>query len=139
MCREVIGQRFPEMSSQVELKVQDFFQYNGLACDAVVLDEILEHIEDPRLFLDKVPEITNEGLFIYITTVVNCPQIIYIFSVMWMRSENCTARWGLRSVASCFAQLMVIHLKRRYKRKRQSSRHTFGSESEQIAVYKVDL
>lgn len=79
MCREMIGQRFPEMSSRVEIKVQDFFQYGGPACDAVVLGEILEHVEDPRLFLDKVYEITDDGAFIYITTVVNCPQKDHIY------------------------------------------------------------
>lgn len=74
MCREMMEQRNPKGSKNIDIEEQDFFQYNGPVCDTVILGEILEHVEAPQAFLKKLYEITNKGSFIYITTVVNCPQ-----------------------------------------------------------------
>lgn len=79
MCKEMIEQRIPEGSKNIDIREQDFFQYDGPVCDAVVLGEILEHIESPQTFLEKVYDITHEESFIYITTVVNCPQKDHIY------------------------------------------------------------
>lgn len=79
MCKEMIEQRIPTDSKNIDIKEQDFFQYDGPVCDAVILGEILEHVESPQAFLEKVYEITHEESFIYIATVVNCPQKDHIF------------------------------------------------------------
>lgn len=79
MCREMIEQRVVKGTKDIDVKEQDFFKYDGPICDAVVLGEILEHVEEPRFFLEKVHEITHENSFIYITTVVNCPQKDHIY------------------------------------------------------------
>ncbi len=79
MCREMMEQRIAKGTKSIEIKEQDFFQYDGPVCDAVILGEILEHVEAPQAFLRKVYEITNEESFIYITTVVNCPQKDHIY------------------------------------------------------------
>ena len=79
MCREMMEQRIAKGTKSIEIKEQDFFQYDGPICDAVILGEILEHVEAPQAFLKKVYEITNEMSFIYITTVVNCPQKDHIY------------------------------------------------------------
>lgn len=79
MCKEMIGQRIPQGQKEIAIKEQDFFQYDGPVCDAVILGEILEHVELPQAFLKKVYEITREESFIYITTVVNCPQKDHIY------------------------------------------------------------
>ena len=79
MCKEMMEQRNPEKSKRIDIKEQDFFGYDGPVCDAVILGEILEHVEVPRTFLKKVYDITHEGSFIYITTVVNCPQKDHIY------------------------------------------------------------
>lgn len=79
LCREMVEQRVTDRTKRAEVEEQDFFAYNGPVCDAVILGEILEHVEDPGSFLRKVHEITNENSFIYITTVVNCPQKDHIY------------------------------------------------------------
>lgn len=79
MTKEMIDQRVPPRIKSVEVKEQDFFQYDGPTCDAVVLGEILEHVEKPEKFLEKTYEITHTESFIYITTVVNCPQRDHIY------------------------------------------------------------
>lgn len=79
MCKEMMAQRVPKGAKNIDIREQDFFQYGGPVCDAVILGEILEHVEAPRAFLQKLAEITHEESFIYITTVVNCPQKDHIY------------------------------------------------------------
>ena len=79
MCREMAGRRIPAGEKHIAVRVQDFFAYDGPTCDAVVLGEILEHVEKPERFLEKVREITHEDSFIYIATVTNCPQKDHIY------------------------------------------------------------
>ena len=79
LCQEMVEQRVRDKTKRVEVEEQDFFAYDGPACDAVVLGEILEHVEDPGRFLKKVYEMTHEDSFIYVTTVVNCPQKDHIY------------------------------------------------------------
>lgn len=82
LTKEMVEQRIPTDLKSIEVREQDFFQYNGSVCDAIVMGEILEHVERPADFLKKVHEITNEKSFIYITTVINAPAIdhVYLFS-----------------------------------------------------------
>lgn len=79
MCKEMTEQRIPKGSKNIDIREQDFFQYNGPVCDAVILGEILEHVESPQAFLKKVYDITHKESFIYITTVINCPQKDHIY------------------------------------------------------------
>ena len=79
LCREMVEQRVSDKTKHIEVEEQDFFTYDGPSCDAVILGEILEHVEAPEKFLQKVYEITNEDSFIYVATVVNCPQKDHIY------------------------------------------------------------
>lgn len=56
-----------------------FFTLKNLLFDAVVIGEVLEHVENPRLFLKKIHSITKDESFIYVATVVNCPQKDHIY------------------------------------------------------------
>lgn len=81
MCREMVKARVSDKTKNIEVREQDFFAYDGPVCDAVILGEILEHVERPQLFLEKIHRITHEDSFIYVTTVVNGPakDHIYLF------------------------------------------------------------
>ncbi len=46
--------------------------------DAVVLGEVLEHVENPTLLLNQISSISNNGAFIYISTCINSPMIDHI-------------------------------------------------------------
>lgn len=85
LTKEMVSQRtLPRCTTprDIEVREQDFFQYNGPVCDAVVMGEVLEHVERPADFLKKVYEVTHEKSFIYITTVINAPAVdhVYLFS-----------------------------------------------------------
>ena len=77
----MVNGRVHTQGKVIDVQEKDFFAYDGPVCDALVLGEILEHVEKPQVFLQKVREITHEGSFIYVTTVVNGPakDHIYLF------------------------------------------------------------
>ena len=52
--------------------------------DAIVMGEVLEHVEQPLLFLLKIKEFAKENTFIFITTVINAPAVdhIYLFKIL---------------------------------------------------------
>lgn len=73
-----------ELRHEVSYKIiqQDFFEYDtNKKVDAFVCSEVLEHIENPLLFLSKISDIVHSDSFIYITTAINAPSSghIYLF------------------------------------------------------------
>lgn len=87
LTKEMVNQRALELCPpseimSIEIREQDFFQYDGPACDAFVMGEVLEHVERPADFLERVYGITHEKSFIYITTATNAPakDHVYLFS-----------------------------------------------------------
>ncbi len=47
--------------------------------DGLVMGEVLEHVEKPLAFLEKIHSIVNEDSFVYITTCANAPEIDHLF------------------------------------------------------------
>jgi hypothetical protein len=43
------------------------------------MGEVLEHVEAPGLFLDKIHELAKPNAYIFVTTCVNAPQIDHIY------------------------------------------------------------
>ena len=69
-------------SSVYKIIKQDFYDYNAQKkVDAFICSEVLEHIENPYLFLKKIADITHKDSFIYLTTAINAPSSghIYLF------------------------------------------------------------
>lgn len=69
-------------SSVYKIIKQDFYDYNSQKkVDAFICSEVLEHIENPHLFLTKIADITHKDSFIYLTTAINAPSSghIYLF------------------------------------------------------------
>lgn len=81
ISKTMVGQRIIENTNTIEIREQDFFQYDGPICDAVVMGELLENVEKPNFLLEKVREITHKNSFICITSVVYGTSIgqIYVF------------------------------------------------------------
>lgn len=46
--------------------------------DAIVMGEVLEHVEQPLLFLQRIKTLAAPGAFIFITTAVNAPAVDHI-------------------------------------------------------------
>lgn len=59
---------------------QDFLAFSeDEYFDAVVMGEVLEHVEEPEAFLKKIHSLTYPNSFIYITTAINSPAIDHIY------------------------------------------------------------
>ena len=47
--------------------------------DAIVMGEVLEHVEKPDIFLEKITELSKKETFIFINTCINTPAIDHIY------------------------------------------------------------
>jgi hypothetical protein len=46
--------------------------------DALVMGEVLEHVEDPPQFLRRIAAVTSDDPFVFLTTCINAPAIDHI-------------------------------------------------------------
>lgn len=70
--------------------------------DAIVMGELLEHVENPQEFLNKVSLIAKNNAYIFVTTCLNAPELdhIYLFSDL-TQLEDLFSHCGLRIKESC--------------------------------------
>lgn len=79
MTRGAIASGFFGDFSGYELIEADFLHWRAdAAFSAVVMGEVLEHVEDPAAFLAHIREVSKPNSFIFITTCLNCPAIDHI-------------------------------------------------------------
>jgi len=102
--RAILDYFVPEQSSDCTLMVSDFFDADVAAnsCDAVVMGEVLEHVENPGDFLAKIREVAKDDAYIFVTTCVNAPQIdhIYLFRTLDEVSKLFASQ-GLKIISAC--------------------------------------
>lgn len=67
--------------AQYDIYCSDFLQddLRRDRYDAIVMGEVLEHVEQPLVFLQKIRELASDDAFIFITTPVNAPAIDHIY------------------------------------------------------------
>ena len=65
----------------IHLHCMDFLQFplNTADYDAIVMGEMLEHVENPQDFLKKIAVIAKKDAYIFITTCINAPAIDHIY------------------------------------------------------------
>lgn len=56
----------------------NFLEYKGGKYDAIVIGEVLEHIEEPQAFVNKCAELLGKDGLIYLTTCLNAPAVDHI-------------------------------------------------------------
>lgn len=98
--RSIIEHFHPGAPARVEL--QDFLEADDLqpgSFDAIVMGEVLEHVERPEVFLRRIAELAKDDAYVFITTCINAPAVdhIYLWRTTDALEEMITAS-GLRIV-----------------------------------------
>lgn len=87
--RALINHFAPGAADRIDLRRCDFLSDDSLSAasfDAIVMGEVLEHVENPGEFLKRIAMLARPGAFIYVTTCINAPAIDHIF--LWRSIEE---------------------------------------------------
>ncbi len=81
LTRKIVGHHFPKENRPVEIMESDFLQstVSDGPFDAIVMGEVLEHVERPQDFLARIAGLAGPETHIFITTCVNAPAIDHIY------------------------------------------------------------
>jgi len=101
MTRALLSRQEHRDSNRWTLQHGDFLTASGLVgpYDAIVMGEVLEHVERPDLFLTRIRNLIRPGGFVFVTTAVNAPAVdhIYLFRTV-AEVENMATTCGLNIV-----------------------------------------
>lgn len=81
MTTDLLKSRDVPSNVQYEIYCSDFLEDNlhQPSYDAIVMGEVLEHVEQPLDFLQKIHDLAADDAFIFITTPINAPAIDHIY------------------------------------------------------------
>jgi 2-polyprenyl-3-methyl-5-hydroxy-6-metoxy-1,4-benzoquinol methylase len=79
----------PSSAGNLILKQADFLSTADLSpqsFDAIVMGEVLEHVERPEVFLSRIAELAKPEAYIFITTCINAPAVDHIY--LWRDTDS---------------------------------------------------
>ena len=80
LTKSILKENATESYDNYEIIQSDFFSWsNENKFDFVVMAEVLEHVEQPQQFLNKIHNILTTGGEAFITTCINAPAIDHIY------------------------------------------------------------
>lgn len=71
----------PDAAPRLELREMDFLasDLDPKSFSAVVMGEVLEHVERPEAFLREIARVANDEAFVFVTTCINAPAVDHIY------------------------------------------------------------
>jgi len=79
MTQEIIASGHFGHFSNYEIIEGDFLSFfREERYDSIVMGEVLEHVEEPRAFLEKIAALAHSESFVYVTTCANAPAVDHI-------------------------------------------------------------
>lgn len=79
MTQDIISGGFYGTFSGYEIINADFLSHaSETKYDALVMSEVIEHVENPKAFLDRAYDVTSSKPFIYLSTCINAPAVDHI-------------------------------------------------------------
>lgn len=85
--RTIIDHFHPDAPARVEQR--DFLEAGDLepdSFDAIVMGEVLEHVEQPDVFLRRIAELAKDDAYIFVTTCINAPAVDHIY--LWRTTDE---------------------------------------------------
>jgi 2-polyprenyl-3-methyl-5-hydroxy-6-metoxy-1,4-benzoquinol methylase len=81
LTKSILEHFCPDQNGKYHLECMDFLDADlpYKKFDAIVMGEVLEHVERPEAFLKRIHEMANKDSYIFITTCVNAPAIDHIY------------------------------------------------------------
>ncbi|KTD60703.1 class I SAM-dependent methyltransferase [Legionella shakespearei] len=114
----------PEQSN-IHLYCSDFFAYpfQEQSFDAIVMGEVLEHVENPQDFLKKIALLAKKDAYIFVTTCLFAPIIDHIYEfhdlgeieTLFLEcglkiKESCILPYVDKTLEECLKQLLTINV-----------------------------
>ncbi|HEX3991094.1 MAG TPA: class I SAM-dependent methyltransferase, partial [Acetobacteraceae bacterium] len=80
LTKDIVERLGVKSHAKIELIESDFLKMadDELGCSCIVMGEVLEHVEDPAMFLRAIARRSRPDTHVFITTCVNAPAIDHI-------------------------------------------------------------
>ncbi len=85
----IIDYFHPDLKNRFQLELTDFLvadQLEAESFDAIVMGEVLEHVEQPEYFLLRIAELAKSDSYIFISTCINAPAVDHIY--LWRNTDE---------------------------------------------------
>ncbi len=81
MTKDIINFFCPEIKNKYNMICEDFLNSDlkDKSFDAVIMGEVLEHVEKPDAFMREIRRIAKDDAYVFVTTCINAPAIDHIY------------------------------------------------------------